>query len=351
MHCPNCGTAITSGQRFCTKCGAQLNDPYAVSSAAMQEQTLAPSGDPPYAGFWRRAGGYFIDYILVVILYAVIFVPAALSRNAQVMALAGLGCWIAIWLYHAGMESSSLQATLGKLAVGVKVTDLAGERIRLGRATGRFFAHIITAFTLCIGYAMVAFTRRRQTLHDMIAETLVVRRAYSPEEIAVAGPAPRQPVVVTVLAIIAIVILGPFGIGVMAAIAIPAYQNYTIRVQVAEGLQAATPYKVAVAEAYAQGQPFRGLNTQTLSITPATNLRFVDSVQVISGLVVIKYGRAANRNIAQKTLLLVPGVDRDQTVVWICGHHAPAPQLTLAAQDTSKYTNLPDNYLPVGCRP
>jgi uncharacterized RDD family membrane protein YckC len=79
------------------------------------------------------------------------------------------------WLYEAFMESSSYQATLGKMIFGMKVTDLYGNRISFGRATGRHFAKWLSAMILGIGYIMVGFTERKQGLHDLLAGTLVRR--------------------------------------------------------------------------------------------------------------------------------------------------------------------------------
>ena len=73
------------------------------------------------------------------------------------------------------MESSSRQATVGKMALGLKVTDLEGRRISFARASGRHFAKYISGMILLIGYIMAGFTERKQALHDMIAGTLVQR--------------------------------------------------------------------------------------------------------------------------------------------------------------------------------
>lgn len=82
---------------------------------------------------------------------------------------------VAQWLYHALMESSAKQATLGRMALGIRVTDLNGNRIGFGRATGRYFAKILSALILGIGFLMAAFTAKKQALHDIPAGTLVVR--------------------------------------------------------------------------------------------------------------------------------------------------------------------------------
>jgi uncharacterized RDD family membrane protein YckC len=73
------------------------------------------------------------------------------------------------------MESSTSQATFGKMACGLAVTDTYGNRISFGRATGRYFAKILSALTLGIGFAMVGWTRQKRGLHDFVAGTLVVR--------------------------------------------------------------------------------------------------------------------------------------------------------------------------------
>ena len=84
----------------------------------------------------------------------------------------GLG-FVGGWLYEALLTSSSLQATLGKLLLGMRVTDLQGQRISFERATGRHFAKYLSTMILGIGYLMVAFNAKKQGLHDMLAGTLV----------------------------------------------------------------------------------------------------------------------------------------------------------------------------------
>lgn len=80
------------------------------------------------------------------------------------------------WLYEALMTSSAKQATLGKMALGLKVIDKQGGRLTFLHATGRHFAKVLNLFTLQIGYLMVAFTEQKQGLHDIIAGTYVVKK-------------------------------------------------------------------------------------------------------------------------------------------------------------------------------
>jgi Tfp pilus assembly major pilin PilA len=251
------------------------------------------------------------------------------------------------------MESSALQATVGKLAVGVKVTDLSGKRVTFLRATGREFAKLLSGMTLGVGYALVVFSSQRQALHDMIAGTLVVRKGLSAQAIASAGPAPRVSPWVATFAVIGILFFGPFGIGILAAIAIPAYQDYTIRAQVAEGLNAAEPYKVAVAESAAQGLRISDLTTEHLQLSEIGKWRYVSNIHVVSGIVAVTYGASAHSGISGKTVLLIPATtDGGQSVVWACGHHPPPDGSTpVTNKDLSAYTTVADKYLPLACKP
>jgi uncharacterized RDD family membrane protein YckC len=128
-----------------------------------------------YAGFWRRVAAALIDGILVaVVSWIVTGIFSGISDGAEVTAQ--ILVLIAAYGYYAGMESSSYQATVGKIALGIQVTDLSGNRISFLRALGRNLAEILSALILLIGYIMVAFTPKKQGLHDLIAGTLVVKK-------------------------------------------------------------------------------------------------------------------------------------------------------------------------------
>ncbi len=122
-----------------------------------------------YAGFWLRFVAIFIDSLILVI--PMVLVYAVFSDLGWFVNI------VLIWLYYASMESSEKQATLGKLAMGIKVTDLQGNQISFGRATGRHFAKMISGLTLFIGHIMAGFTEKKQALHDMIANCLVIKKS------------------------------------------------------------------------------------------------------------------------------------------------------------------------------
>lgn len=138
-----------------------------------------------YAGFWMRFLAAVIDGILLQIvskglLALGFFSVAPISYNYEmymsaILSTESLFSIVIAWLYGALMESSSWQATLGKRAVGLVVTDMNGSRISFARATGRHFAKIISALILLIGYIMAGFTDKKQALHDLVAGTLVYK--------------------------------------------------------------------------------------------------------------------------------------------------------------------------------
>ena len=131
------------------------------------------------AGFLLRLAAFIIDWFIIGLISSVatsaLFVSGITFPYMQRMMDHPTG-WIVGWLYFAIMESSHEQATFGKLILGITVTDMQGRRISFARASARFFSKVLSAAALGIGFLMIAFTPRKQGLHDIIAETLVVRR-------------------------------------------------------------------------------------------------------------------------------------------------------------------------------
>ena len=362
MYCGNCGSENPAANKFCLKCGAALGEVAGASAPAGPPQTPAPAAstvgahDPKqpwvYAGFWRRFAAYVIDEIVI---YAVVIFTTLLLRLTGPLLGLGLGLilfvayFVGPWLYFALSWSSRSQASVGKIALGIKVTDESGSRIGFGRASGRYFAQILTALTLGVGYALAVFTRRRQALHDLVAGTLVVRRTLTTEEIAASPEAARVSGWIAALVIVVVVLFNPAGIGILAAIAIPAYQDYTIRSQVFEGLNLASSYKVAVAEAITTGMRPEAITTEKLNL-PTPNLgKYVDAITVESGAVTIQYSNGANSAIAGKVLVLTPAISANRDTTWVCGRATPPADFT-PVSDAARNTTVADKYLPVACR-
>jgi uncharacterized RDD family membrane protein YckC len=204
MYCSKCGAVVADGVAFCSACGqpspavgaAPVIVPLGIPMG-VQVSALAPV---VYAGFWLRFVALIIDSIVMWILGAIVLFPlmGAMGISAIIRGMNGanggemrpedmlpfaalffrvlLISAVLKWLYYALMESSSWQATLGKKALGLEVTDMEGRRISFGRATGRTFGKIISVLTAYIGFAMAGFTEKKQALHDMIAGCLVIKK-------------------------------------------------------------------------------------------------------------------------------------------------------------------------------
>jgi uncharacterized RDD family membrane protein YckC len=226
MFCSKCGANVAEGNPFCGACGQPVAG-YAVGQPAgiaapvpgtqpgmtpVYAPPTMPAWQPPaaqpgvaYAGFWLRLVAAIIDGLIISIPLAPIYIIVLIDvfKNSQdlqnlqdptmvwtilgpkmfLFFILGIVALAVNWLYHGFFESSTWQATPGKKALGLIVTDLEGRQVTFGRASGRYFAGrgatIIPSlgsmyyFIDCI---CVGFTEKKQAIHDMIAGCLVLRR-------------------------------------------------------------------------------------------------------------------------------------------------------------------------------
>lgn len=204
VFCSKCGAQNFATAQLCQKCGGGLSvglapmPPAAPAQAYAAAPAMAYAAVPTsrYGGFWLRLLAHLIDHVILSIVAAPLLfimvlpvigrvvneaernqepspemVVAIVSSIFVYLALAFAG----VWLYEALLTSSSWQGTVGKRVLQLKVTDELGNRIGFGRATGRFFAKILSSMFFCIGFIMVGLTDRKRGLHDMLAATLVMR--------------------------------------------------------------------------------------------------------------------------------------------------------------------------------
>jgi type IV pilus assembly protein PilA len=142
-------------------------------------------------------------------------------------------------------------------------------------------------------------------------------------------------------------------IGILAAIAIPAYQNYTIRSQVTEGLSLADGWKTSISEFYAQNGAmptgYASTGGGTNIVAAATQGKYVGSINVVAGgeIVITYTGSQVNKNISGSTLTLNPGLDTNNDVVWVCGTSATPTGVSSGAGTTT--TSISAQYLPSSC--
>ncbi|WCJ58753.1 RDD family protein [Fontisphaera persica] len=148
----------------------------------MENETSFSDYRERYGGFWIRFAAFLVDLVILLIPSLLVsfllrsVTQANHATDKRVVEFVDNGLQLAIWwVYTAGMLSSSWQATIGKRVCELKVTDYDGRRISFGRATWRCLASLLSALLLCLGFLMIAWTKRRQGLHDFMANTLVAK--------------------------------------------------------------------------------------------------------------------------------------------------------------------------------
>lgn len=141
-----------------------------------------------YAGFWLRFVAFIIDAIILIIIMLIIvliigiivgliFIALGIELSQSFLySLGFLMFYIITWLYFTILESSSYQATIGKMVIGIIVTDINCKQISFGRANGRYWSKFLSAIVLYTGFIFAGFTSKKQALHDIMSECLVLKK-------------------------------------------------------------------------------------------------------------------------------------------------------------------------------
>ncbi|MFH1638773.1 MAG: RDD family protein [Chloroflexota bacterium] len=195
VFCFACGTSLRTATEFCPKCATRVPDDAVfchicgVKIRAATDELYAPTVNAPlavaYAGFWRRFIALIIDIIVIFVIaflagFVVAFFHGIFTGQIMSQETSDVTAYTILlvvgWLYTAVLESSPRQATIGKMALGIIVTDMAGRRISFSRATARYFGRMVSGLIFGIGFLTIAFTEKKQGLHDMMAGCLVVKK-------------------------------------------------------------------------------------------------------------------------------------------------------------------------------
>ena len=296
-----------------------------------------PSAAKPraaYAGFGRRFAAYAIDYVIVLLATAIFGAVATITGFGDDSARLSLAALVGYFLYCALLESSAWQATVGKRALGLKVTNARGERIGFARAAVRFAAKLLSVLTLCLGFLLIFMTQRRQALHDLIAGTLVAHDATSPQRAWLVSAAACVPLVL-----------------VGAGMAVPAFQDRTIRTQVSEGLDLAGGYRAAIETAWRNSpSDVENLSSDSLGLELPQRGRYVESIEVVSGMIVITYGADANAAVTGRVLAIVPALDSQRALAWACGYGQAPQGFEVAFENHGSYSDIAERFVPSACR-
>src|ERR1039458_4988149 len=194
--CASCGNPALPDGKLCLFFGDVLTASLEKASTMANlpnpnsESESATPEPPEYAGFWLRVWAGAVDvfievigaFLLSVVVYYAMrwFIDPSYGLTATtasyvsgIAAIAFLS--LGAWLYCAFAESSSHRATLGKRIVGLQVLTAAGNQLTFGQASVRHFMKFLSLFTVAVGFMMAGWTKRRQALHDMPSDCVVIR--------------------------------------------------------------------------------------------------------------------------------------------------------------------------------
>jgi len=194
--CSNCGNPLLPDGKFCLFCGDVLED-HPDQTTPIRRQPATPHASvaspelPEYAGFWLRVWAGAIDVLLEALaaLLVTLIVDLAMKIISPQFGLSPITAHYATgivfifvlaigsWLYCALAESSSWRATVGKRIIGLQVVTAAGGKLSFGQATVRHFMKFLSLFTATVGFMMAGWTKRRQALHDIPSDCVVIRVA------------------------------------------------------------------------------------------------------------------------------------------------------------------------------
>lgn len=323
-----------------------------VSTIDGLQSVLPPHHRAPglHAGFWLRVVAWIID---ALILGPVTALAVALVA-ATVLPVDGWGSGYAwgvllwawpvsfalAWLYYAVCESSRWQATPGKLALGLRVTDEYGRRVSFARASGRWLGMLVSGALFDVGYLLAGWTARKQALHDLMAGCCVVRRdglqmwrgadrdPVAPHDAGVAAPPPRgMPGWAVALLVVGVGVFGVLPLAAaLSAVAIPAYRNYRVRTEVATAMDSTTRARALIGEYIVQRGALPADNGALgLPAPGAISSTYVRSVRVANGKLVVTFGNRANAWVSGGHLVISP-VGNAQRLRWHCASPDIAPR-------------------------
>ena len=181
-----------------------------------------------YASVWKRFFAFLIDAVVFIVLF---WVLSQMMNNASV----SLVLLVIIWLYYALLESSPLQASLGKIIVGIKVVDKSGRRLTFWQATERIFSKLITNVTFYFGFFIAAFDKKKRTLHDRITHSAVISKhaEFDPDACE-----EEEEDSLTFITLSSVLLALVFVALIVLAIALPQYQKTERHVQLSRVLSA-----------------------------------------------------------------------------------------------------------------
>jgi uncharacterized RDD family membrane protein YckC/Tfp pilus assembly protein PilE len=249
------------------------------------QQTSLSAKPAEYANFGARLVAFILDRSIIAVICFVLawlltMITSSLGGDGTVFVYAILMMYLLGPIYFSVLESSSLQATWGKRLLGIKVVDYQGNRLSFMHALGRNLGGIVSSFIpFAIGYFMAAFTQRKQAIHDIIASCLVVSAENEPGVAPVNESTSNSNVaIVAICAVVFFVLIAV--VGILAAIAIPHYQDYTVRARLANVMVTAKSIAPKVDEYFVDNKRLpRDIQELGVALS-AEESKYIKSIQI-----------------------------------------------------------------------
>jgi uncharacterized RDD family membrane protein YckC len=266
-----------------------------------------------YGGFWRRFAAAILDLFIVALPMTVLSIIVALITGpmSRATAITHLSIPVVLWLYFAIMESRRAGATVGKRVFGLRVADLAGERISFFRASARFFSKIFSVLSLGFGFLAVPFTRRKQALHDAVTGCLVLRWEATAADLKQHGFA--QPLTAgRIVALVLAAVLAPAA-AAGTAVAVPFYQDYLVRSKLKDAIEIGRAATFNVTAYMLQHKVMPRSLEEARATVSSPHLR--EAVITRNGTIVLTL---AIDKLDGKRVAFVPSTQKQEKLVWTC---------------------------------
>jgi uncharacterized RDD family membrane protein YckC len=315
MYCPKCAYNNPAGIQYCKNCDLNLT----ASTTAAKPAALI------HAGFWVRLLAAFLDILFITacfILFALLTGGLIVYTGRDSILHDGRSGPLLFWsfifftmAYHIMLESGIHSATLGKRWMNLKVLEKNGEGLTIARATGRFFARLLSQLLLFSGFLIQPFTPRKQALHDLLAGTIVVQISDSKKISLMASLL----VLFFALMLPVLAFLGTAGM--------PFIKRHILKVQLENAMQTGRSATLVVAKYY------RDNGRVPATIGAGNHAQPVSAIEVNqqNGVITLTFSDASRKDIRNKHLLFTPTLEADQSISWQCNSNDIEPHILPAS--------------------
>ena len=316
MFCSHCGYNNPVSVKFCKNCDIDLQ---AGSIGSLRPGKSAHPDNPAiliYAGFWVRFLAAFLDILVlgacvILFVFAIAALIAYSGRESLLYDRLALPLFYGVIIfitvsYYILMESGESAATLGKRWMNIKIIDTTGNQLTITRALARLIFRMLSFVLLTIGFLIQPFTTSKQTLHDLLARTVVVR-ANENHKISI----------MATLLVLFMALMVPV-LAIFSTAGLPVFQQRIQKVQMNHGIRAGKEASLAVALFYRNnGRVPAAIADTGAKIRSSPHVAGIE-INPQNGEISVVFSGTVRKNIRNKHLIFTPMLAADQSISWKC---------------------------------